>query len=142
MNVRSFVIVPQISVTLLIFIKSSFPLCCSHEIVSVDLSSRSPGHSWTQFQCMWTFLYQQAILIQQHGVQKFNSIVIFLPRDRQHQISQFKGLVPTRLFSTSEASHQLRLLSMPLTDRLKIRGSKDPLQFKLTIASPGCYLYI
>ena len=43
------------------------------------------------------FLYYQAILLHQLGVLQFNS-VLTLSTLRQHQIIQFKGLVPQDCF--------------------------------------------
>lgn len=51
-----------------------------------------------------------------------------------------KGLSPTGLLLTSDASCKPRLLPMLLADQLQTGGSNNPLHLRMAIPSPGCCL--
>ena len=61
------------------------------------------------------FLYHQAILLHQLGVLQFNSVLSTL---RQHQITQFKGLVPQEWTPLHMPIESLGVLLVFLTDWL------------------------
>ena len=63
------------------------------------------------------FLYHQAILLHQLGVLQFNS-VLTLSTLRQHQITQFKGLVPQDCTPLHMPIESLGVLLVFLTDWL------------------------
>lgn len=51
-----------------------------------------------------------------------------------------KGFSPLRPLPISDANHKSRLLPVLLSNWLEIGGFGDPLQLRMPIANPGCYL--